>query len=117
MFKLERRFVRVKDQHVECEVVYGVTSLTGAETSPARLLQLQRAHWQIENGLHYRRDRTLHEDATRISHPKLAEAIAIINNLVIGLVKWRGYDNLAAARRFFSANVEDALDLLLTSNS
>jgi uncharacterized protein (DUF927 family) len=76
-----------------------------------------RDYWGIENGLHYRRDRTLHEDATRMSHPKLAEAIAIINNLVIGLVKWRGYDNLAAARRFFSANVEDALDLLLTSKS
>jgi len=41
-----------------------------------------------------------------MSRPKLAEAMAIINNLVIGLVKWRGFDNLAAARRFYSAYVE-----------
>jgi predicted transposase YbfD/YdcC len=37
VFKLERRFLRVKDHHVEHEVVYGVTSLTPPEASPARL--------------------------------------------------------------------------------
>lgn len=56
-------------------------------------------------------------DLTRMLHPKTTEAIEICNNLVIGLVQWRGYGNLAVARRFFSANVEDALELLLSSHS
>lgn len=44
VFQLERRFVRVKDGAVSHKVVYGVTSLTRAEASPARLLELQREH-------------------------------------------------------------------------
>ncbi len=48
VFKLERWFVRVKDGKVMHEVVYGVTSLTVAKASAARLLELQREHWAIE---------------------------------------------------------------------
>ena len=33
----------------------GVTSLTRAKASPARLAALARTEWTIENGLHYRR--------------------------------------------------------------
>jgi predicted transposase YbfD/YdcC len=62
MFKLERHFKRTADGKVTHEVVCGVTSLTAQEANPARLLQLIRAHWGIENGLHYRRDETLRED-------------------------------------------------------
>lgn len=61
-FRLERHFVRVKDGQVMDEVVYGVTSLARKEARPARLLALVRTHWQIENGLHYRRNDTLKED-------------------------------------------------------
>ena len=117
VFRLEREVIIQGTGEIRQDVTYGITSLTPETGPPDALLGYMRDYWGIENGLHYRRDRTLHEDATRMSHPKLAEAIAIINNLVIGLVKWRGYDNLAAARRFFSANVEEALDLLLTSKS
>jgi len=41
-----------------------------------------------------------------------AQAMAIINNLVIGIVKQNGFDNLAAARRFFNAQHSAALQLL-----
>lgn len=51
---------------------------------------------------------------TRFTHPKLAEAMAILNSLVIGLVKWRGHTNLAAARRYCDANPDEALEMLLT---
>jgi len=30
--------------------------LPALEASPARLFELTRGHWSIENGLHYRRD-------------------------------------------------------------
>jgi predicted transposase YbfD/YdcC len=117
VFCLEREVLIQGTGEIRQDVTYGITSLSRETGPPDALLKYMRGYWGIENGLHYRRDRTLHEDATRISQPILAEALAIINNLVIGLVKWCGYDNLAAARRFFSANMEDALDLLLTSNS
>lgn len=99
------------------DVTFGMTSLSPAAGPPDALHEYMRGHWGIENGLHYRRNRTVHEDETRMSHPRLAEPMAIINNLVIGLVKRRGFDNLAAARRLFSVNVEDIMSLLQTSFS
>lgn len=117
VFRLEREVTTQGTGEIRKDVTYGMTSLSPEAGPPDLLLNYMRGYWGIENGLHYRRDKTLREDATRMSHPKLAEAMAIINNLVIGLVKWRGFDNLAAARRFYSAYVEDAMGLLLTSYS
>ena len=34
--------------------------------APERLLVIRRRQWLIETSLHYRRDVTFHEDATRI---------------------------------------------------
>jgi predicted transposase YbfD/YdcC len=36
--------------------------------------------WGIENGLHYRRDVTLKEDAIRLTKGKAGHIMAIINN-------------------------------------
>jgi predicted transposase YbfD/YdcC len=47
-------------------VVYAVTSLAHAHASPARLADLIRGHWTIENGLHYVRDVTFAEDASQL---------------------------------------------------
>ena len=47
-------------------VVYAITSLTHAQASPARLADLLRGHWTIENGLHYVRDVTFAEDASQL---------------------------------------------------
>ena len=33
--------------------VYAITSLTHTQASPARLADLIRGHWTIENGLHW----------------------------------------------------------------
>lgn len=114
VFKLERRFVRVKDQHVEHDVVYGVTSLTAKEASPERLLGLVREHWAIENGLHYRRDDTLREDRCTLRRGHAAQAMAAINNLVLGLLLPRGVTNVPDARRDFDADPKAAWALILS---
>jgi predicted transposase YbfD/YdcC len=43
-------------------VVYGVTSLPPERATPARLLELVRGHWAIENKSHWVRDVTFDED-------------------------------------------------------
>jgi hypothetical protein len=49
VFRLERRLVRIMDGQEMKEVSYGLTSLLREEADAARLLQLSRDHWGIEN--------------------------------------------------------------------
>jgi hypothetical protein len=78
------------------------------------LLDLVRQYWGIENGLHYRRDVTLHEDATRLTVGNAGHIMAIFNNLVIGLALQHGFRNLAKARRLFNALPAQALNIILS---
>ena len=113
VFKLERRFTTLATGVVQSEVQYGLTSLTAAQASPERLLEIVRSQWGIENGLHYRRDKTFQEDQTRMTRPALGRAMACINNLVIGLLNRQGFDNHAQARRRFDADPASALAIIL----
>ena len=97
VFKLERHIKRTADGKTSTEVVYGITSLTANEASPARLLELNRSHWGIENGLHYRRDETLREDWCHLKGGQAPRAMAVINNLIVGLVLASGLDQLAGS--------------------
>ena len=114
VFRLERRFVRTSDGLVMQETSYGVTSLTAQKAYPAQLLRIVRGHWGIENGLHYRRDDTLHEDRCRLKGQG-AHAMAVINNLVLGLLLRRGVVNVPDARRYYAANLHEAVALVLHS--
>jgi predicted transposase YbfD/YdcC len=113
VFRLDRKRV-TKGKH-EHETVYGLTSLTPAEASPARLLQMTRQYWGVENGLHYRRDVTFHEDETRLTKGHAGHVMASLNNLVIGVLRLAGFTNLAAARRYCDADLTNALALLAST--
>jgi len=71
-----------------------------------------RSYWHIENRLHYPRDVTLHEDQTRFTHHPAAHNMAIINNLVLGLIANSGFPFVPSARRYFAAHPNHALALL-----
>jgi predicted transposase YbfD/YdcC len=114
VFRIERHSLRIRDGKLMEKVNYGVTSLTAAEASPERLLELVRAHWSIENGLHYRRDETFREDRCRLTGQG-ARAMAVLNNLVLGLLRRNGVDNVPDARRYYAANLEEAAALILRS--
>lgn len=105
VFRLERYVQQVRTGVESTEVVYGITSCAPKVGTAKQLLKWTRDYWGIENGLHYRRDVTLREDATRISQPRLARAIAAINNFIVALTQKLGYANLASARRIFNAKI------------
>jgi predicted transposase YbfD/YdcC len=113
VFMLERRFTCLATGEVESEVQYGLTSLSAHAASPERILAIVRSEWGIECGLHYRRDVTFAEDQTRMTQKSMGRVMAIINNLVIGLLNSQGYENHAHARRIFDAFPEKALALIL----
>jgi predicted transposase YbfD/YdcC len=79
--------------------VYAITSLTFNQASPARLADLLRGHWAIENGLHYVRDVTFSEDASQVRTGTAPQVMATLRNLAIGALSRAGPINLAAALR------------------
>jgi predicted transposase YbfD/YdcC len=109
VFKLERTVTQETTRKTTQETVYGLTSLTTSKTSAKQLLQMTQQYWGIENGLHYRRDVTLEEDATRFTNDRRAETMAILNNFIIALTSKLGFRNLASAQRTFDARLTFAL--------
>lgn len=91
---------------------YGVTSLPAQLASPQRLLDLTRGHWGIENGLHYRRDATLREDHSQLRMGHAPHMLAVLNNIVLGLLARQGEGNVAHARREFAYHFDRALHTL-----
>jgi hypothetical protein len=63
--------------------------------------------------LHYRRDSTLQEDATRMSDKNQAITMATLNKFIVGLFSKLGFANQASAQRRFDAAVMRALSLYL----
>jgi predicted transposase YbfD/YdcC len=117
VYRIERNFDWIRHGKVfktSSEVEYGITSLSDSEASPAELLALRRQHWFVETGLHYRRDVTFREDATRMTIGAAGRVLATVHNLVIGLIKRAGYTNAAKARRYYEGHIDQAFTLLTT---
>ena len=93
------------------ETVYGITSLSIEEADAARLLELTRDHWEIENGLHYKRDVTLGEDQSRVRKGTAPQVMAALRNSVLHVLDGTA-DSLAAALRTMSNCFAKALALL-----
>jgi predicted transposase YbfD/YdcC len=58
VIQVTRRIRDLRSRRWQTVTVYAVTSLTHAQASPARLADLIRGYWAIENGRHYIRDVT-----------------------------------------------------------
>jgi predicted transposase YbfD/YdcC len=108
VFQVERERTNALGE-TQREVQYGITSLSPAQASPQRLLQLVRDHWGIENGLHYRRDRTFDEDRSQLRMGHAPQVLALLNNTAISLFARRGETNLPHAQRTFDYQFDKAL--------
>ena len=116
VYRLQRQFSWVRQGQVyktSGEVEWGVTSLSRRAASPERLLAIRRRHWLIETGLHYRRDVTFHEDATRMTLGPAGRILSLIHDLVLGLLKTAGFTNAAQGRRWFDGHLPEAFALLI----
>lgn len=68
-----------------------------------------REHWVIENRRHYVRDVTMGEDGCQMHVGSAPQALAAVRNGVISLVRWDGWQNIAAGLRHYGTSVIDAL--------
>lgn len=93
-------------------MVYGITSLTAQKAKPARLLELNRNQWSIENKLHWIRDVTFDEDRSRVRKKSGPQVMASLRNLTISLLRMAGARNIARALRTCSWNGTKPLRLI-----
>ena len=110
------RVRELKSGKQEVETVWIVTSLSPDKADAARLLELARQYWSIENGTHYRLDVTSGEDRCRVRHPVAAAVLGILRRAVQGEYRaWarrqrRARDSTCPA---FQEKMSRRLDLVL----
>lgn len=113
VFRLTRTVY--EDGQRRIEVVYGISSLSPTQASAARLLELVRAHWHIENRLHWRRDVTLREDHCQVRKGTAPRVLAVLNSFLLAVLDFLGVTNVAQQTRLFDAQPLLAVRLLLGS--
>ncbi|MGW1506736.1 ISAs1 family transposase [Streptomyces mirabilis] len=87
---------------VSRQTVYAITDLSSHQASPQRLVHLARSQWTIENRLHFVRDTTFAEDASKIRTGHGPENMSTLRNLAINALRAAGHRNIAAGIRHVS---------------
>ena len=64
-----------------------------------------RLHWEIENSLHYVKDVTLKEDASKIVTGNALQNLSTIKNISINIMRKNQYKNMAQAIRLVANNI------------
>ena len=94
------------------ELAYAVTSISPQEADPARLLQLWRGHWGVENRVFWVRDVTMDEDRCQVRTGSAPQIMAGLRNLVISLLRMEKEPNIAAALRRCATRPSRSLSLV-----
>lgn len=103
---------RIKPDDYSVEEDYAICSLPcSAELAPL-VMTWWREHWHVENRLHYVRDVTMGEDASRIRSDSAPQILAAIRNAALALLRSGGWSNIAAALRHHAAKPLKALALI-----
>lgn len=111
--RIPRHRTNLKTGTCSRQTVYAITDLTSHQASPQRLGQLARSQWTIENRLHFVRDTTFGEDASKIRTGRGPENMATLRNLAINTLRQHGHRNIAAGLRHVSYDpFRRPLDLL-----
>jgi predicted transposase YbfD/YdcC len=92
----ERQVYRANIIEVSHETRYYVASYI---ESAAAFAERIRGYWGVENKVHYVRDVTQGEDASRIRTSPLVQSWAIARNFALNLYRDNGFGNMAQAQR------------------
>jgi predicted transposase YbfD/YdcC len=100
--KIVRHRTCVKTGRRTRETVYVLTDLTSRQASPERLAKIVRSQWTIENRLHFVRDTTFAEDASKVRTGHGPENMATLRSFAINRLRAAGHANIAAGLREMS---------------
>jgi predicted transposase YbfD/YdcC len=112
VFLIERYVTDTTSGKNSAVAVLGVTSLTATRADATQIASHVRKHWQIENKLHYVRDVTYGEDASRVRTANAPRVMASFRNLAVSTLRLAGNTNIAAALRATAREPTRPLTLL-----
>jgi predicted transposase YbfD/YdcC len=101
MLRRERRF----PDHATVETAFYLSSLSG---SASRLLDVTRAHWGIENSLHWVLDVAFREDDQRVRTDNGPQNAAILRHVALNLLKQETTAKTGIQTRRLRAGWDDA---------
>jgi len=118
VYLIEREATHKKTGKHSHELAYGITSRTPEQADAKRLLQINRAHWVIENSCHYILDWTYDEDRSRIRTGHGPENMTRLRRFAISLIKSKRVRSVAQTMRQLNRNMRMVFDYLrMTKNS
>lgn len=85
------------------EIAYFISSLPGS-TPAAIFADGIRGHWGVE-AMHYTKDVTFKEDASKVRTKQAPENISVIRNIAINIFRGAGYTNMAQAIRLVANDI------------
>ncbi|MEC3979665.1 ISAs1 family transposase [Amycolatopsis sp. H20-H5] len=112
VFLIERYVTDVSSGKKSAIAVLGITSRDTTQADAPQIATWARDHWSIENKLHYVRDVTYDEDASRTRTGNGPRITASIRNLAISTLRLAGKTNIAAALRHNGPDFTRPLQLL-----
>jgi predicted transposase YbfD/YdcC len=83
-------------------VFYLISSREGSATF---YLEGIRLHWAIENSLHYVKDVTMNEDASRIRTGSAPQNMSTVKSIALNTLRHHGFKNIASAARKIAHNI------------
>jgi predicted transposase YbfD/YdcC len=104
----ERRVHRAAIIEVSLETRYYIASFLDTAQAFAERI---RGYWGVENKVHYVRDVTQGEDASRIRTPPLVQSWALARNFALNLYRDNGFQNMAQAQRRAGFSLNTLKDL------
>lgn len=107
-----RRSVSTKTGEISENVTYAVSSLDRRRALPKQLEALWRAHWTIENNLHYVRDESMGEDRSTLRSGHAPHTMAALRNAILTLLRYEGWTNIPDAFRYFATSTQNTLTLI-----
>ncbi len=93
-----RAFIRITSRRDQAEPLSRLF-MASTVPSPQQAIDLTRAHWQIENGLHWMLDVHLGEDQSRARKDNAPANIALINRIARNLLQAADIDKVPISHR------------------
>jgi len=111
-FLIERHVRNLDGSPRSAIAALGITSAPAERAGPDRIAACVRGHWGIENKLHWVRDVTYGEDASRVRTRNAPQNMASLRNLAIAALRANGWTSIASGIRWAARDYLNALSLL-----